>query len=171
MKIIINEELLTNNDIEEFSIKARAILLNEEKELLICNYGGTYLLPGGKINQNEEIINGLSRELEEETGIHYNNKDLNYLCTIEYFQKNYPKINNKKLNRHITTHYYTGKYKEISLYKIKLTENEQKGNFKLELIQLNDLENILIKAYNNNPRNMYFQKELLTVMNFLKKSK
>lgn len=171
MKIIINEENLKKNDIEEFNIKARAILLNEKEELLIGNYGGTYLLPGGKIDKNEKIIDGLLRELEEETGTYYNDKEVNYLCTIEYFQKNYPKRNGKTQNRLITTHYYIGEYKEISLDKIKLTENEQNGNFKLELIPLNELENILMENKNNNPRNIYFQKELLAVIDFYKKTK
>lgn len=166
MKIIINEYNLKNNDIEECNIKARAMLLNENKEILIANYGGTYLLPGGKIEYNEEIINGLLRELEEETGTYYNDKELNCLCTIEYFQKNYPKRTGERQNRLIITHYYIGEYKEISLSKIKLTENEQKGNFKLQLIPLKELENILMENENNNPRNIYFQKELLAVIDF-----
>lgn len=170
MKIIINEDNLKNNEIEEFNIKSRAILINEQEELLIANYGGTYLLPGGKINQNEEIIDGLLRELKEETGTYYSDKEVNYLCTIEYFQKNYPKKTGEKQNRLITTHYYIGKYKEISLDKIKLTESEKNGNFKLELIPLNKLKNIIIETQNNNPRNIYFQKELLAVINFYKNS-
>lgn len=171
MKIIINEDNLKTNNIEEYNIKTRAILINDNNEILVGNYNGTYLLPGGKIDNNEEIIDGLLRELEEETGTYYSNKELNYLCTIEYFQKNYPKINNKILNRLITTHYYMGEYKEISLNKIKLTENEQKGNFKLELIPLKKLENIIMENKNNNPRNIYFQKELLIVINFYRNSK
>ena len=171
MKIIINEDNLSKNKIKEYNEKARAILLNKKKELLVVNYGGTYLLPGGKIDHNEEIIDGLLRELEEETGTHYNDKELNYLCTIEYFQKNYPKRNNETLNRLITTHCYIGEYKGISLNKIKLTEKEQKGNFKLELIPLNKIENIIIESKNNNPRNIYFKKELLTIINMYKNSK
>ena len=171
MKIIINEDNLKNTEIEEVNTKTRAILLNEKGELLIANYGGTYLLPGGKIDHNEKTIDGLIRELKEETGTYYNNSELNYLCTIKYFQKNYPKRTGERQNRLITTHYYIGEYKEISLDKIKLTENEQKGNFKLELIPLNELENTIIENKNNNPRNIYFQKELLTVIYFYQKEK
>ena len=165
MKLTINKHNLKLNEIEEYKIKVRAILINEKNELLIANYGGTYLLPGGKIDQNEEITKCLLRELKEETGTIYNYNELEYLCHIDYFQNKYPKVNGKIKNRLITTYYYIGKYKNIILDKIKLTENEQKGNFKLQLIPLDELENILIENKNNNPRNIYFQKELLAVIN------
>ena len=166
MKIIINDNNLKENQIEEYNTKVRAILINEKEELLVVNYGGTYLLPGGKLNTNETIENGLLRELKEETGTNYNIENLKYLCHIDYFQKNYPKRNGTTINRLITTHYYIGKYKEILKDNIKLSEEEQKGNLKLELIQLNQLKNLIIKNKNTNPRNKYFQKELLTIINY-----
>ena len=98
MKLVINEQNLKNNDIEEYNTKARALLINKENYLLVVNYGGTYLLPGGSINDNENIEDCLIRELEEETGAKYNIEELNYLCNLDYFQKNYPKRNNETYN-------------------------------------------------------------------------
>ena len=45
-----------------------------------------------------------------------------------------------------------------------LTESEKTGNFKLELIPLDKLEEIIANNKNNNPRNIYFIKEFITVL-------
>ena len=171
MKLIINSHKLKDININEHNIKARAILINDTNELLIGNYGGTYLLPGGSINSNENILNGLIRELKEETGIDYKEEELINLCHLDYYQKNYPKRNGTIKNRLITTHYYIGTYKGISISNQTLSESEQKDNFKLELIPLEKLETIILNNKNNNPRNIYFQKELLTIIEFYKQSK
>lgn len=168
MNLIINEYNLQPTQIEEYNEKVRALIINNKNELLIANYGGTYLLPGGSIEKDEEIIQALIRELKEETGINYNINELEYLCTLEYYQKNYPKRNNNIKNRLITTYYYITTYKEISKNIQLLTENELKGNFKLELISLENIENLINENQTNNPRNIYFQKELLSVINFYK---
>ena len=55
-------------------------------------------------------------------------------------------------------------YKAINKDSRKLTEKEQKGNFRLELVSFDDLENMILKNVNDNPRNIYFQKELLNHM-------
>ena len=170
MKLIINPYNLKEFDIDEYNIKARAILINDNNEILIGNYGEIYLLPGGSINANEDIPNGLIRELKEETGTDYKLEELISICHLDYYQKNYPKRDGTIKNRLITTYFYIGKYKEISTDNQTLTENEQKGNFKLELIALEELTNIVINNKNNNPRNIYFQKELLAAINFYKKS-
>ena len=91
MKLIINPYNLNTIDIDEYNTKARAILINNNNEILIGNYGGTYLLPGGSIDYNEDIINGLTRELKEETGIDYKEEELISICHLDYYQKNYPK--------------------------------------------------------------------------------
>ena len=171
MKLIINPYNLKDTDIDEHNIKARAILINNNNEILVGNYNGTYLLPGGSIKPNEDIITCLIRELKEETGIDYNQEELISICELDYYQKNYPKRDGTIKNRLITTHYYISTYKEISTENQILTENEQKGNFKLELIPIEELTNIVINNTNNNPRNIYFQKELLTIIKVYKQSK
>ena len=170
MKLIINPYNLKKKDIDEYNIKGRVILINNNSEILVGNYGGTYMLPGGSINYNEDILNGVIRELREETGANYKIEELQYLCHLDYYQKNYPKRNGTIKNRLITTHYYTSEYKEVLKENQILTEKEQKGNFKLELIPIEKLINIIINNTNNNPRNIYFREELLTIINFYKES-
>lgn len=169
MNLVINENNLNIEDINEFSSKVRCILLSENNEVLVCNYGGTYLLPGGKIDGNESQIDALIRELHEETGIIYDNDELSFLFELNYYQKNYPKRDSSiVLNRLVTTYYYFAKYKEANLEKQILSDKEVKSNFRLELINFDNLESVILNNQNSNPRNIYFQKELLTIIKKVK---
>ena len=171
MEITINEEKLQNKEINEFSIKARAILINEKNQILIANYGNVILLPGGKVDKGESIFDAITRELNEELGQDYNSDELEFFTTINYYQKNYPKRDGTFQNRLVLTHYFIGKLKEIKINLQKLTQKEQKDNFKLELISLEELEDKILNNKNNNPRNIYFQKELLIVLDNYKNIK
>ncbi len=168
MTITINDDNLELKDVQEFNTKVRALLTDENNNILIANYGNVILLPGGSIDGDEGIEVALTRELKEEVGVEYSKEELTYLSTIEYYQKDYPKRNGQLQNRLIKTHYYIGTYKGIN--KQSLTEKEQKDNFRLELVPLDELENIVLNNNNSNPRNRYFIKELLTIITYYNKT-
>ena len=96
---------------------------------------------------------------------------MDFFVTLNYCQKNYPKRDGTFQNRLVQTHYFLGLYKGIKKDSRKLTEKEQKGNFRLELVSLEELENMILNNKNNNPRNIYFQKELLAILASYKKIK
>ena len=171
MEIVINDNDLKNIDIDEFSTKARAILIDDNNQILIANYGNVILLPGGKVDVVESIYDATSRELKEETGIVYSEDELEYIGVIDYYQKNYPKMDNTYQNRLVKTHYFVAKYKGIKRDIQSLSEKELKGNFRLELVSLDNLENIILSNNNDNPRNIYFQKELLSILEVYKNHK
>ncbi len=53
-----------------FKITQNIIFQNNEGKVLILKHTtGNWLLPGGKINKGETWIDGLTREIKEETGI------------------------------------------------------------------------------------------------------
>jgi len=168
MDIIINEENLKNEEIHDFNLKARAILIDESNRILIANYAKVILLPGGSIEKDETIYDGIKRELKEELGIVYEDEELQPIITLYYYQRNYPKRDGTLKNRLVQTHYFLADYKDIADKTQELTESESKGNFKLELVSLQDLEEIIIENKNDNPRNIYFQKELLKVIDIYK---
>ena len=68
MQIILNEDHLLLSDIEEYASKARAILVDDDNKIIVANYNGALLLPGGSLDKNETPIEALIRELKEETG-------------------------------------------------------------------------------------------------------
>ena len=164
MKLLINEDNLSTNDINDFSVKVRAILIDENNQILIANYGNVILLPGGKVDNGETNELAIMRELYEELGQVYTNNELNYFGTLDYYQKNYPKRDGTFEHRLLQTHYFICEYKGVDLSIQRLTKKEKKDGFKLELVSLDDLEKIILENENDNPRNKYFQKELLTIL-------
>lgn len=44
-----------------------------------------------------------------------------------------------------------------------LTEKEENDGFKLQLVPLNELEKFVLENQNDNPRNIYFQREMVEI--------
>ena len=86
-----------------------------------------------------------------------------------------------KVNRLIRTYYFIASYKPVKLRLQKLTEKEKKDDFKLAVVPLCELKKLVLKNKNSNPRNFYFQREMIEVIdlftnvlkqgNFVKKKK
>ena len=171
MELVINDDNLQFDKVQEFSSKVRAILVDEHNKILVANYGDVILLPGGKVDAGETESEAITRELTEELGHDYNAKELDFFATLNYYQKNYPKRDGIFKNRLVQTHYFIGPYKDIKKDLQKLTEKEIRDKLTLELVSLGDLENMILNNENNNPRNKYFQIELLTILSSYKNKK
>ena len=164
--ITINEDNLKKCDIEKSSIKVRAILYHNDN-ILVANYNGIYLLPGGKVESNESIYDALQRELLEETGVLYTESELKPILKLRYYQKDYLTTDNKTLNRYILTHYYVGKFRGIDFTKVRRSQREIEGNFRLQLMDMEELYKDMLLC--DNPRKDYFNRELNEVVKVYKK--
>ena len=163
--IIINDFDLKEEDVTKTVYKARGLLLDNNK-ILIANYRNIYLLPGGKLDKNENEDNALIRELKEETGANYNIDEFTKEVKLTHYQKDYQSTSGEIINRKVITYYYLGKYKDVDINNIKMSKKEINGNFHTYLIDINELKKLLTKEIIKD-RKAYYDRELLTILETL----
>lgn len=167
-KLAINKNNLELKDINEFVYRPRAIIINSNNEILLGFCNNTYQFPGGFLEDNETLIEGLKREILEETGILLNdNEIIKQICTIEYLNKNYPRKDNNRLTKF--SYYYVVTDKKVNLNNTNYDEWEKKNNFKLKYVFISDFEKVLNETINDNPMNKMIYKDMMLVFNLLKK--
>lgn len=142
-KIITNDCHLKEEDITEIVRRVKVLLVNSNNEILLGYSNNEYQCPGGHVEDGENLIDTINREVEEETGIKLNIKEIEpFACSIGYY-KDWPSMGK---NRKIEIYYYEIKTDEKpNLSNTKYTLSEREGNFELKYISLNDVENVFIK--------------------------
>ena len=129
-ELVYNHNNLKESDINRFSRRAKAIIKNSKNQILLACVNGNYHLPGGHLEGNESYEECLERELKEEVGVNLNLKLDNPILTIIYYNKNYPEVG---INSKSIAKYFEIKEEIVpNYYNIHLTDEEKKGNFKLE---------------------------------------
>lgn len=142
---IYNTDNLSIKDIDEKTTCARAIIVNSYKEVLMCysNVCNHYEFPGGHLEFGENLIEGLKREILEETGIEIEEKNTPPFYSIKYYCKNY---HGTGKNRLVEIYYflvYTDLVYDVS--KIKLDINEKYENYECRYIGIEKLKSILFE--------------------------
>lgn len=140
-QIFYNDDNLTENEINNFVGRARALIINSKREVLMSYYDGVYQTVGGHLDEGETYLECLKREVMEESGIEIETDGLAPFIEIKYYSKDYPEKGKNTC--------YVIKYYEVEtdclpdFSKIKLTESEINGHFDLKYILLDNLEEIL----------------------------
>ncbi len=149
MKVIkFNEHNLKENEIDEIVTRVKVFLINEKNEVLVATSNGGCQLPGGHIEKNENLIDGIIREVQEETGIQLEKNEIKKsFYEIKHYTKNYKNLSKNRISRVI---YYLVKTNKLpNLSKINLTESEQIYNFSVSFVPLKDFSDY-VKSFINN---------------------
>ena len=148
IELINNKYSLKEEDMTELVKRVKVLLINSNNEILLGYSHHDYQFPGGHVEENEELIDAVKREILEETGIELNITKLEPFAKALGYYKDWPKQNQ---NRKIEIYYYEIKTdEEPNLEETSYTEHEKNGNFELRYISLENIEDVLnnnIKQY------------------------
>lgn len=165
---LINLDNIEAKEINSYNHKIRIFVFNELGEIFLIDMNGSYNLPGGTVENNENLNDALTRELEEELGVRIAFEDIEFLGNYHFYHKNFP--NNKSL---------CNRENEVDLFLVKIpiiyakenthiTNYEKSQNFKVIFTKLENIQN-LINERNKNVYKKFTDVELLYFTKVLKK--
>ena len=165
-KIITNDYNLKEEDMTEVVKRVKVFLINSKNEILLAYSHNEYQCPGGHIENGEDFITAINREITEETGIELNiTKAKPFACSIGYY-KDWPDIGK---NRKTEIYYYEIKTDlKPNLSKTNYTKSELDGDFKLKYIPLDKVEEEFINNANIYGDKHGITKEMLKVFKVYK---
>jgi len=160
MKTLIdNKDNLTIKDITDETVRVKALIVNENNEILLGYSFGEYQFPGGHVEGDEELTIALHRELFEETGMNVDTYGLKPFLLLEHLTKDWPEEGNNRLSK--IYYYIVESTDDIHLNKTNYTIEETIGNFELRFIPLEYVEELLIKNSEIAPKNKVMATEML----------
>ena len=161
-EVFINHDYLRKEDIDEVVVRVKGLIINDENEIMLGYAHHTYQFPGGHLKEGEELVEGLVREIREETGIVIQDKDLKPFEKITYYVKNY---RDKGINRENDIYYYViytnDLYNRDNTF---LDDWEKLGNYTAKYYPLDDVEKILFGSILDDPLNKIIVEEMLEVL-------
>lgn len=135
---IYNDYSISEQDVDNRIIRVKALIINSKQELLVGYSHDTYQFIGGHIEKNEDMLEGLKREIEEESGIILKDEVIRPFFLRKKYLKNYPTDNTNSCYEY---YYYTINTDRLpDLEKVNYTKDEKNGNFELQYISINDIE-------------------------------
>lgn len=165
-QIIVNKDCIQEKEITEIVKRVKAIIINSKNEILLGYSHNDYQFLGGHVEDGENLIETLNREISEESGISLNlDGDFPIILRKAYY-KDYPQIGKNRKNE---IYYYIIKTDKVpNLELTNLTDDEKDGNFKLEYIKLDDIEEVIIKNGDKNGDLHGIANEMLEVIKIYK---
>lgn len=165
-KLVFNDDNLKDEDMDELVIRTKAIIINDNNEILLGYCNKTYQLVGGHLEDGETIQECLKREVLEESGIDIDTSNLEPDAKTEYYTKNY---HNSGLNRKNEIYYFIVRANlEPDISKMNLDEYEIEGNYTVKKVPLTEVRKVFSDTIKDNHMNEVIYSELLTIFEMLK---
>ena len=178
-QIVYNGSDVTDEEVDRVVNKVRGVVINKNGQIMLCRNAGIYLLPGGSIEENEDLVQGLKREIFEEGGeMQIDESRTTPFLQIKSYNRNYY---DRKLKRPInrltvTSFFETYTEDDIVPEKLHLTESEKEKKFMPFFTNLSSVDYIISSNPNtDNEKREEFDREMRTVLReygeFKKKAK
>ena len=147
MKHIIKNDLKINKEeLTSEVTRVKALLINSNNEILLGYSDNCYQFIGGHIEENEDLLDCLNREILEEVGIELNLSDIEPFLFLEHYCKDHPTVDE---TRNCKVYYYVIKTDiKPNIKKTKYTEKEINDNFKFEYIKLEKFIETITNNFN-----------------------
>lgn len=159
MKNLIINTPIDNVDLTSKKVRLISIVNNK---ILVCNYAGFYMLPGGKLDGRESFEDAIIREIKEETGNTLNSNELKAFISVDNYQKNYlSRSNSKPIDKKTTTVYFELP-KKLTIHEPSLSPLEKKDNMCTFYIDIDELKKLLSSEVRH--KHQVFAQELLQVI-------
>ena len=161
MKIVINPNELVVDDSFQVFHKVRAVIKNDEGKYAITTESGKCIFPGGKLENDEDVISAIKRELLEELGIEFIDSEIKEEFVLETLYDDYYDFRIKKyIPRYtVTTYFYIETSKEINLTRMNLTSDEINQEFKIFFVSKDELIKMINEDHSMAFNGKYFDLE------------
>lgn len=145
---VFNEDNLDDKDINGAVTRVKAFVINPKNEVIVASSNGGVQLIGGHVEDGEEEIETLKREILEESGMEISNDEISdCFYEVRHYIKDY--FHSGK-NIVAVIHYYIVKTgKEPNLNKVHLTAQEKGYSFELKQIPIDSFEEYISGFLNN----------------------
>lgn len=157
-----DEKVIYNNEVN----KVRAIILNQNGRALLVKYAGLYMLPGGKIDNEEQPLEALKREILEEAGIEIDVNEVKEFLQIDSYNEKYYSREYKELVSRVTHTkiYFVETDQDINEQKKKLTPSEVEKDHRIGFENLSVIPYLVQTNQSDNIKKNEFDREILTAL-------
>ena len=161
-EILYNKDNLKDEEITETSVRIKVLLINNG-DIYLGNGSDIYQFPGGHLEEGETFNDCLKRELLEEAGIEIDDEEITEpFMKITYKNKDWPE---EGKNRKVEFYYYaieTDKLPDEN--NTNLTENEKSGNYRIDIVPLDKVIDVLKENMPKNERNNAITPDMIKVI-------
>jgi 8-oxo-dGTP pyrophosphatase MutT (NUDIX family) len=169
-KTIFNKDNLQEAEVDEIVTRVKVFIMNSHNQLLLANYGGINQLPGGHVENGEDLRVAVKREVEEETGIKLTDEEIvEPFYEVRNYTRNHKGTTNNRLSKMV--YYFVRTDKTPDLNNLNLTEDERNYNFFVETLNYEDFKTKLKTISETHPEqvNRIIAKETFIAFEYLDK--